>query len=47
MADTIFTKDLIEINKFFKKHKKIIIKPIHSYGGNDINLISGKLNLLK
>ena len=23
------------------------IKPIHSYGGNDINLISGKLNLLK
>ena len=47
MADTIFTKDLIEIKKFFKKHKKIIIKPIHSYGGNDINLISGKLNLLK
>ena len=47
MTDTIFTKDLIEIKKFFKKHKKIIIKPIHSYGGNDINLISGKLDLLK
>ena len=47
MTDTIFTKDLIEIKKFFKKHKKIIVKPIHSYGGNDINLISGKLNLLK
>ena len=39
MADTIFTKDLFEIKNFFKKHKKIIIKPIHSFGGNDIHLL--------
>ena len=44
MADTIFTKDLLEIKNFFKKHKKIIIKPIHSFGGNDINLIFGKFS---
>ena len=39
MPDTIFTKDIIEIKKFYKKNKKIIIKPIHSFGGNDIRLI--------
>ena len=44
MADTIFTKDLLEIKNFFKKHKKIIIKPIHSFGGNDIYLINGKFS---
>ena len=44
MPDTIFTKDIIEIKKFFKKNKKIIIKPIHSYGGNDIHLIEKKIN---
>ena len=44
MADTIFTKDLLEIKNFFKKHKKIIIKPIHSFGGNDIYLIAGKFS---
>jgi len=38
MPDTIFTKDIKEIKKFFKKNKKIIIKPIHSFGGNDIHL---------
>ena len=44
MADTIFTKDLLEIKNFFKKHKKIVIKPIHSFGGNDIYLIDGKFS---
>ena len=44
MADTIFTKDLLEIKNFFKKHKKIIIKPIHSFGGNDIYLIAEKFS---
>lgn len=44
MANTIFTKDLFEIKNFFKKHKKIIIKPIHSFGGNDIYLIDGKFS---
>jgi len=38
MPKTIFSKDLSEIKNFFKNHKKVIIKPIHSYGGNDIYL---------
>ena len=44
MADTIFTKDLLEIKNFFKRHKKIIIKPIHSFGGNDIYLIAERFS---
>ena len=44
MPPTIFTQNLNEIKKFIKTHKKVILKPIHSYGGNDIHLLS-KLNL--
>ncbi len=44
MPPTIFTQNLDEIKKFIKTHKRIILKPIHSYGGNDIHLLS-KLNL--
>ena len=44
MPPTIFTQNLDEIKKFIKIHKKIILKPIHGYGGNDIRLLS-KLNL--
>ena len=40
MPSTIFTQDLSEIKSFIKKHKKIIIKPIHSYSGNDIHLLN-------
>ena len=39
MPSTIFTQDLNEIKNFIKKHKKIILKPIHSYSGNDIHLL--------
>jgi glutathione synthase len=44
MPDTIFTRNLDEIYTFFKKNKKIIIKPIHSFGGNDIHLLQRKIN---
>ena len=44
MPPTIFTQNLDEIKRFIKAHKKIVLKPIHSYGGNDIHLLS-KLNL--
>tara|TARA_B100000965_G_C19534944_1_gene732912 strand:+ start:37 stop:963 length:927 start_codon:yes stop_codon:yes gene_type:complete len=44
MPPTIFTQNLDEIKKFIKAHKKIILKPIHGYGGNDIYLLS-KINL--
>ena len=43
MPNTIFTKDINEIKKFFIKNKKIILKPIHSFGGNDIHLIEKKI----
>jgi glutathione synthase len=39
MPSTIFTQNISEIKKFFRKHKKVILKPIHSYGGNDIHLL--------
>jgi glutathione synthase len=40
MPSTIFTKNIDEIKKFLKHQKKIILKPIHSFGGNDIHLVS-------
>jgi len=39
MPSTIFTQNIGEIKKFFKTHKNIILKPIHSYSGNDIHLL--------
>ena len=48
MPRTIFTQNLNEIKNFIKKHKKIILKPIHSYSGNDIHLLkSFNLRLIK
>ena len=44
MPNTIFTQNIDEIKKFFKTHKKVILKPIHSYSGNDIHLLD-KFNL--
>ena len=44
MPDTIFTQNINEIRSFFKIHKKVILKPIHSYSGNDIHLLN-KFNL--
>ena len=39
MPNTLFSQDLIEIKKFFLKNDEVIIKPIHSYSGNDILLL--------
>ncbi len=40
MPSTIFTQNISEIKQFFKKNKKVILKPIHSYSGNDIFLLN-------
>ena len=40
MPNTIFTQNIHEIKKFFKKNKPIILKPIHSFSGNDIHLLN-------
>ena len=47
MPPTIFTQNISEIKNFFKRCKKVIIKPIHSFGGNDIYLLDNfKFNLI-
>ncbi len=39
MPNTIFTQNINEIKKFFRKNKKVILKPINSYSGNNIHLL--------
>ena len=44
MPKTIFTQNLAEIKKFLKDQKKIILKPVNSFSGNNIYLLT-KFNL--
>ena len=39
MPSTIFTQNIDEIKKFFALYKKVILKPVHGFGGNDIYLL--------
>ncbi len=39
MPSTIFTQNIREIQNFFRIHKKVVLKPIHSFSGNDIYLL--------
>ena len=39
MPNTIFSQNIDEIKDFFKVNKNVIIKPIHSFSGNDILLL--------
>jgi glutathione synthase len=38
MPPTLISEDLAEIRKFFVKNNKVVIKPIDSYSGNDVQL---------
>ncbi len=40
MPSTLISEDLREIKKFFIKNKKVVIKPIESYSGNDVKLLN-------
>ena len=40
MPSTLISEDLNEIKKFFNKNKKVVVKPIESYGGNDVKLLN-------
>ena len=40
MPDTIFSQNINEIKNFFNKYDQVILKPIHSYSGNDIHLMN-------
>jgi glutathione synthase len=44
MPSTIFTQNINELRNFFRIHKKVILKPVHSYSGNDVHLLN-KFNL--
>ena len=44
MPPTIFTKDINKINKFYKKYKQLVIKPINGYAGKDIMFINKNFN---
>ena len=44
MPETLFSQDIKEIKKFFRNHKKVILKPINNFSGNNIYLLS-KFNL--
>ena len=48
MPKTIFTQNIQEIKNFFMKNKYVILKPIHSFSGNDIHLLNKfELNFIK
>ena len=44
MPTTLISQNIDKIKKFFKSHKKVILKPVNSFSGNDICLLS-KFNL--
>ena len=44
MPTTLFSQNINEINNFFRKNKKVILKPVNSFSGNNIYLLS-KFNL--
>ena len=39
MPSTLISENIDEIKNFFKKHKKVIIKPINGYSGNEVILL--------
>ena len=44
MPATLFSQNISEIKNFFRKNKKVILKPVNSFSGNNIYLLS-KFNL--
>jgi glutathione synthase len=40
MPPTLISEDLREIKIFFNKNKKVVVKPIESYSGNDVRLLN-------
>ena len=40
MPSTLISEDLEQIKRFFDKNKKVVIKPIESYSGNDVKLLN-------
>ena len=40
MPPTLISENIVEIKKFFKKNKKVVIKPIEGFSGNDVKLLN-------
>ena len=40
MPSTLISKNIDEIKSFFKKNKKVIVKPINGYSGNEVILLN-------
>ena len=40
MPNTLFSQNISEIKNFFRNHKRIILKPVNSFSGNNIYLLS-------
>jgi glutathione synthase len=36
MPSTLISEDLLEIKKFFKRNKEVVMKPINGYSGNEV-----------
>ena len=47
MPPTIFTKSIVEIDKFRTKYKEIVIKPTHGYGGKNILFVNKSTKKIK
>ena len=39
MPSTLISENIDEIKNFFKRHKKVIVKPINGYSGNEVILL--------
>jgi glutathione synthase len=48
MPSTLISEDLLEIKKFFKRNKEVVMKPINGYSGNEVVYLKNfNKNLIK
>ena len=48
MPSTLISEDLLEIKKFFKRNKEVVMKPINGYSGNEVIYLKNfNKNLIK
>jgi glutathione synthase len=48
MPSTLISEDLLEIKKFFKRNKEVVMKPVNGYSGNEVVYLKNfNKNLIK
>ena len=45
IPDTLITEDRIMLQDFYQEHKDIVLKPLYSYGGNDVIRVHSSVNI--